>query len=190
MNKRILLVVLLIVAVGAGIAVFFLMGGGGALMSKVGMSSAPPQSGGATQPAGSSGTPAGAPEDKGAEKTVAPPPPVFYKYASSDRRDPFVPLVTKKGDEKIKGATPLESHEVSEIKLIGVVWTSRGYLAQVALPDGKSYTVREGVTLGPQGGKVVKITKNSVTIRENVRDYRGILKPRDILLKLRLEEQG
>ncbi len=190
MNKRIVLLVLLVVVVAAGIAAFVMWGGGGELLSKVGAPSVPAKSDVASQPAGSSEAPAKAPEQKSAEPTAAPTPPLFYKYASFDRRDPFIPLVTKKGAEKLKGTTPLESHEISEIKLIGVVWTSRGYLAQVALPGGKSYTLREGTRLGPQGGNVVKITKDSVVIRENVRDYRGVLKPRDILLKLRLEEQG
>lgn len=190
MNKRIVLLILLVVAAGVGIAVFFLLGGARVLMSKGGTPSAQLQPDAASPQAGSPEARTKAPEEGRVEPAAAPTPPLFYKYASFDKRDPFIPLVTKKGEEKFKGAPPLESHEVSEIKLIGVVWTSKGYFAQVALPGGKSYTLREGTRLGPQGGRVVKITKDTVTIRENVRDYRGILKSRDVLLKLRLEEQG
>jgi hypothetical protein len=37
---------------------------------------------------------------------------------------------------------------------------------------------------------VYKITKDSVIIRENIRDHRGVLVPRDIILKLRPEDKG
>jgi Tfp pilus assembly protein PilP len=57
------------------------------------------------------------------------------------------------------------------------------------LPDKKSYTITEGMTLGLQGGKVVKITKDSVVIREYIRDYRGEMKPRESILKLHKGEE-
>jgi Tfp pilus assembly protein PilP len=57
------------------------------------------------------------------------------------------------------------------------------------LPDKKTYTVTVGMTLGIQGGKVQKITKDSVVIREFIRDYRGDIKPRDSILKLHKGEE-
>lgn len=188
MKKRIVMIVLVaVVVIGGGVAAFLLLKGGVGMKPPTGI---PTQS---TAPAPVGVTPDGpvkAQESLTAEQRGTSPP-TYYKYASSDRRDPFAPLITSKdGDGKLKGATPLESYEVSEFKLIGVVWSSKGYVAQVVVPDGKSYSLREGARLGPHGGTVVKITKDTVTIRENVRDYRGILKPKDTLLKLRLEEQG
>jgi Tfp pilus assembly protein PilP len=53
------------------------------------------------------------------------------------------------------------------------------------LPDKKSYTIKEGMVLGLYGGKVEKITKDTVVIREFIKDYRGNLKPKDTILKLR-----
>ncbi len=186
MKKRIVMIVLVaVVVIGGGVAAFLLLKGGVGMKPPTGISTQ------STAPAGvTPDGPAKAQELVAAEQRGASPP-TYYKYASSDRRDPFLPLVTPKdGDGKLKGATPLESYEVSEFKLIGVVWSTKGYVAQVVVPDGKSYSLREGARLGPHGGRVVKITKDTVTIRENVRDYRGILKPKDTLLKLRLEEQG
>ena len=52
------------------------------------------------------------------------------------------------------------------------------------LPDKKTYTISEGMTLGLQGGKVYKINKDTVVIREYVKDYKGEIKPRDSILKL------
>jgi Tfp pilus assembly protein PilP len=44
--------------------------------------------------------------------------------------------------------------------------------------------------LGLYEGKVQKITKDMVVIREYVKDYRGEIKPRDSILKLRKEGGG
>lgn len=111
-----------------------------------------------------------------------------YEYTAGARRDPFMPLVVR-AEAKPKGLMPIESYEVSEFKLIAVLWDKTKYYAVVTLPDGKSYTIREGVKLGLHGGKVHKITKDSVIIREQVRDYKGVLSPKDTILKLRREEK-
>lgn len=114
----------------------------------------------------------------------------FYEYTASGRRDPFMPLIAKRDEIKPKkGALPLESFDVLEFKLIGILW-NKVYYAVVTLPDGKSYNLREGMRIGLHGGKVNKITKDSVIIRENIKDYRGVLVPKDTILKLRKEEEG
>ena len=46
-----------------------------------------------------------------------------------------------------------------------------------------------GNDIGLQGGKVQKITKDAVHIREFVKDYRGDIKPRDAILKLHKGEE-
>lgn len=45
------------------------------------------------------------------------------------------------------------------------------------------------MTLGLQDGKVIKITPNSIVIREYTKDYRGNMKPRDAILKLHKGEE-
>jgi len=99
-----------------------------------------------------------------------------------------VPLIVK-AETKPKGLIPIESYEVSEFKLIAILWDKTKYYAVITLPDGKSYTIKEGVKLGLHGGKVYKIIKDSVIIREQIRDYRGVLSPKDTVLKLRREEE-
>lgn len=76
---------------------------------------------------------------------------------------------------------------MSEIKLSAIVWDSNQYYALIMLPDKKSYTIRKGMTLGLYGGKVEKITADSVFIREAIRDYKGQLKNKDTILRLRKE---
>jgi len=121
----------------------------------------------------------------------------FYEYKAVKKRDPFAPLVVKEAPKEVKkedvrpkrGALPLESYDVSTFKLIGILWNKIGYYAVVVLPDGKSYNIKEGTKLGLHDGKVFKIAKDSVIIREQKRDYKGVLIPKDTMLKLREEER-
>lgn len=113
----------------------------------------------------------------------------IYTYESKGRRDPFMSLITAAKDkiQRTKKANPVENFDVDEIKLIAILWDNREHYAMITLPDGKSYTIRKGITLGLYGGKVEDITRNSMLIREQVKDYRGQLKTKDTILKLRKE---
>jgi len=112
-----------------------------------------------------------------------------YTYDAKDRRDPFSPLVAevKERPQRKKGASPMEDFDVDEIKLIAIAWDSRQYYAMITLPDRKSYTIRKGMPLGLYGGRVQEITKDAVIIREQVKDYKGQIKTKDTILKLRKE---
>ncbi|MEW6163324.1 MAG: pilus assembly protein PilP [Nitrospirota bacterium] len=114
-----------------------------------------------------------------------------YTYDAKGRRDPFLSLVivSKERPTRRKGLSPVESYGVDEIRLIAIAWDNQKYYALIMLPDNKSFTITEGMTLGLYGGKVQKITENKVVIREYVKDYRGDIKPKDSILKLRKEEE-
>ncbi|HMK61612.1 MAG TPA: pilus assembly protein PilP [Dissulfurispiraceae bacterium] len=112
-----------------------------------------------------------------------------YEYTGLDRRDPFAPLVSKRESGREKGSSPLESYDVSEMKIIAILWEKNKYFAVVSLPDGKSYNVNDGVKVGSHSGVVAKITKDTVVIRERMRDATGVMSPRDTVLRLRGEEE-
>jgi type IV pilus biogenesis protein PilP len=109
-----------------------------------------------------------------------------YKYNAGSRRDPFLSLIeiTKAKPTKKKGATPFESYSLDEIKLLAIASSNNKHYALIKLPDGKTYTLTRGMTVGMQGGKVQRISTDSVWIREYIKDYKGELKPRDTILKL------
>lgn len=134
---------------------------------------------GESQPAPAAAEPAKKPEDE------------TYSYTPEGRRDPFFSLIraakaTQQTKKKI--LIPLEEYDISQFKLIAVVINSQKY-ALVALPNGKHYALREGTTVGTRGGKVTKITKDSVTARETITDLRGKQHANEITLKLRQEEE-
>ncbi len=116
-------------------------------------------------------------------------------YNPEGRRDPFLSIIVltkQKVGNKKKTLNPLENYDVTDFRLLGVVSTGKAgkdYYASVILPDGKAYTIKEGTTLGLYGGKVIDIKSDTVVIREYIVDYRGQLRPKDTVLKLRKEEE-
>jgi len=112
-------------------------------------------------------------------------------YDSKGKRDPFLSLVeiTKKKPVKKRGASPFESYDIDEIRLLAIASDKNKYYALIRLPDKKNYTITEGMTVGLQGGKVVSIAPDKVVIREYTKDYRGNMKPRDAILKLHKGEE-
>ena len=115
----------------------------------------------------------------------------YYAYDQQGRRDPFLSLVeiTKKKPPKKKGASPLESFSVDEIKVLAIASDPQESYALILLPSQKTYTIKKGMTLGLQDGKVEKITEDTVVIREFVKDYRGNIVPKDTVLKLHKGEE-
>ena len=98
-----------------------------------------------------------------------------------------MPVAQPKTERKT-GGSPVEHYDVEELRVIAIVWDSHQYYAVVTLPDNKSYTVRKGMTLGLNNGKIISITKDAVMIKEQIKDYRGQLKTKDTILRLRKEE--
>lgn len=115
---------------------------------------------------------------------------VGYEYNPQGRRDPFVSLIIKAELDKKKGATPLEQDELTAFRLTAIVWSGSQHYASITLPDGKSYTVKKGMKLGLDGGIIEEITKDTVVVRQYLKDKKGTLKPKDLILRLRMEEQG
>ncbi|MBI5187560.1 MAG: pilus assembly protein PilP [Nitrospirae bacterium] len=114
-----------------------------------------------------------------------------YAYEAKGKRDPFLSLVIVSREKPIKkkGVSPVENYDVEELKLIAIAWDKEKYYALIMLPDNKFYTVTEGMILGLYGGKVQEITRDTMIIREYVKDYRGDTKSKDTILKLRKEEE-
>ncbi|MFQ3574358.1 MAG: pilus assembly protein PilP, partial [Thermodesulfovibrionales bacterium] len=110
------------------------------------------------------------------------------EYFYLGKRDPFMPLIKQETDKK-KPSSPMESFMVSDIKVVGILERNAVYYAQIVLPDGKSFTIREGQKLGLMGGIVSKISKDAVLIKEKAIDSEGKPTIKNINIKLRKEEE-
>ena len=114
-----------------------------------------------------------------------------YTYQSLGRRDPFRSLIetveeTATGESAIN-RPPIERYNVSQLKLIAVVSAGSDAYALVVLPDGKSYTLREGMNVGLHGGIVKEIRSDQVVVDVEFKDHKGKIKTEEVFLKLRQE---
>ena len=116
-------------------------------------------------------------------KKVAPPvakeekvKEVEFAYLTEGRRDPFVPLSRIK--KPLPGVddepeTPLQSYDVAQFRLVGVIVGRGEPRAMVVAPDGKAYILAKGVKIGKNNGVVVDITNQTISVKEKYYDYSG-----------------
>jgi len=136
-------------------------------------------------------TPAPQPVQPAQAKPAAPvaaaPERPTYVYDVKGRRDPFRPLIEPRVKAVKTGQKAgLAALEVNEIKLSGIIWEQRGFLALVEAPDGKGYVLRVNDTIGGDA-RVSKITPESVTFE--VRGPTPLPQVRTRLVELRLRKE-
>ena len=128
-------------------------------------------------------------------KTVAAvkmlPGGVPAPYNPTGKIDPFEPLfkekavmAKKKKQIKRKPRTPLERIDLSQLKLVGIITAASGNRALVEESSGKGYVVKTGTYIGINGGKIVKIDKELVTVEEQFEDVFGKIQTQERKLKL------
>ena len=101
---------------------------------------------------------------------------VEFVYVTEGRRDPFVPLSSIK--KPINAAddepeTPLQSYDIIQFRLVGVIVGKGEPKAMVVAPDGKSYVLARGVKIGKNNGVVEEITSEVILVREKYYDFSG-----------------
>ncbi|NOZ67666.1 MAG: pilus assembly protein PilP [Deferribacteres bacterium] len=108
-----------------------------------------------------------------------------YVYQRRGRRDPFTPLIVplkKQKKDKSKVGT-IEGYDLNEFALTAIAKKGDEYYALLVTPDNRSFTVKEGDTIGMNNGKVKEITSDKVRMVEYIRNYKGELRPRQIILE-------
>jgi type IV pilus assembly protein PilP len=118
-----------------------------------------------------------------------------YSYNPEGKRDPFKPfIVVESKKPRIRKVniplTPLQKYDISELKLTAIIIGVGEPRAMVEDNFGKGYVVKVGDFIGKNGGQVLKIEKDKVTIRENYINYIGEEETRDIKLFLHKPEEG
>ena len=114
------------------------------------------------------------------------------KYDPSGKIDPFEPLfkeetavaTVKLKHKKRIPRTPLERIDLSQLKLVGIIMAASGNRALVEESSGKGYVIKEGTYIGTNGGKIVSIQKETVTVEEELEDVYGKVTTRKKELKL------
>jgi type IV pilus assembly protein PilP len=112
-------------------------------------------------------------------------------YNPAGKIDPFEPLFRekstmpkKKKQIKREPRTPLERIDLSQLKLVGIILASSGNRAIVEESSGKGYVVKTGTYIGINGGKIVNIDKELITVEEQFEDVFGKIQTQKRKLKL------
>ncbi len=128
----------------------------------------------------------------------------MVKYDTKGRVDPFIPLLSEKKEPappavkadgkpiKLKPKrilTPLEKMDISQIKLVAVIEMKGRSVAMVEESSGKGYEVVIGTYIGKNNGQVTAINSDGITVKEYVRDFKGILRERLQEIKFQKSEE-
>ena len=115
-----------------------------------------------------------------------------YTYDTSNRRDPFRPLISTppipdSGPEK-PNCPPTQEFELASLKLVAIVWGDMGRKAMLKAPNGRGYAVTEEMLIGRNCGRIRRIESNAVVIEETRRDTEGRVLKEEVVLRLRERE--
>jgi type IV pilus assembly protein PilP len=112
-----------------------------------------------------------------------------YSYEPKGRRDPFQSLAKLFKTEKGKpDMPPLQRVQLNDLKLLGIIWGGYGYYGLIQTPDGKGYTVKEGMLMGTNNGVITSITANAIIVSEPTIDITGKKSTKEVEILLRPKE--
>jgi Tfp pilus assembly protein PilP len=113
--------------------------------------------------------------------------PVATSYDAAAHRDPFRPPQL---NPVANARTPLETYQLGQLKLVGVVAQDFGYRAMVEDSAGLGYIITTGTPIGSSGGVVRSIEPRRVVIEESTRDFYGEAKPKEVVMELPQEDRS
>jgi Tfp pilus assembly protein PilP len=110
-----------------------------------------------------------------------------YVYDPANKRDPFLPtlgIVPPKQLCAEEPQTPLQSYELGQLKLVGIIWNEEEPRALVEDGVGTGYIVIYGTLVGSGCGKVKTIERGQVVIEEDYYDFYGDRQTREVVMEL------
>ncbi|MBN2467826.1 MAG: pilus assembly protein PilP [Deltaproteobacteria bacterium] len=116
-----------------------------------------------------------------------------YVYDPTGKPDPFRPFILEISRPKetfTKPLHPLQQYDISQLKLVAIVWKSSNPRALLEDAAGKGFIVTEGTYVGKNDGTITDITTKEVIITEKAMNIFGETKITKIRLSLQEEERG
>ncbi len=104
-------------------------------------------------------------------------------------RDPFRPMTlrTKVNTRARENLSPLERLDLSQLKVVGIIWDIKEPRAMVEDTAGLGYVVKVGTPIGSNDGTVKAIHRNQVVVEEASADIYGVRRKRDVTMNLATE---
>lgn len=109
------------------------------------------------------------------------------------RRDPFKPEIAevvpvdkenKRGSSASGNKLPIQRYDVDRFKVTGIIAGLKDNRAMLVDPEGRGYVAKTGMQIGPNNGRIVRITVSTVEVEESFRDDANRLKRRTVKLSL------
>lgn len=107
-------------------------------------------------------------------EAAQPPEELKYVYAAQGRRDPFVPITGKRVASF--SDNPLESFDLLQFQLKGLIVGMGEPKAVVVAPDGKSYILKKGLRIGKSKGVIRDINRDRILVEERYQDLSGTVR--------------
>ena len=114
-----------------------------------------------------------------------------YSYSPVGKPDPFRPFIMESRtqvDEKLI-LNPLQRYDVSQLKLVAIIWHVDNPMAMMEDATGKGFIVRKGTEIGRNKGVVTEITEKEVVIAEKTVNLLGETKTKEVIVSLHQEER-
>ncbi len=104
-------------------------------------------------------------------------------------RDPFRPMTlrARMSARPRENLSPLERLDLSQLKIVGVIWDIKEPRAMVEDSAGLGYVVKVGTPIGNNDGRVKAIQRNQIIVEENYEDAYGARKKRDVSMRISTE---
>jgi len=104
-------------------------------------------------------------------------------------RDPFLPMTarTKVQTRRRENLSPLERFDLSQLKLVGIIWNIKEPRALVEDSAGLGYVVKVGTPIGNNDGKIKAIGRDAIVVEESYADAYGKPARRDVSMKIPTE---
>jgi type IV pilus assembly protein PilP len=94
-----------------------------------------------------------------------------FDYDSRGRRDPFAQPVADvpMAPGPVHGPLlPLQAFEVSQLRVVGILWNVRSPKAMVKDPEGKLHIVETNTKVGPRNGYIAVIREGELVVVETI----------------------
>jgi Tfp pilus assembly protein PilP len=116
-------------------------------------------------------------------------PPAPRSGLTETARDPFRPMTlrTKVQARVRENLSPLERFDLSQLKLVGIIWDIKEPRALVEDSTGLGYVVKVGTPIGNNDGKIKTIRRGEIVIEEIYPDAYGKATKRDVGMKISTE---
>jgi len=115
----------------------------------------------------------------------------YYSYTPIGKRDPFRSYLdlTRRPPPDLR-CGPLCRLDLSQLKLVAIVYGITTPRALLEAPSGAGFIVRAGQPLGRHGGRIHAIDRRGVVVRETARDALGRAVTSDTVLSLQIAAEA